>query len=68
MVLLLFLFRISVCGTCHTDTAGPNIVTVLIIKGTVRHIVRDLAHTFGVDGHGFMRFLGHSEHFAHFMH
>lgn len=44
IVILFLLFRIHIGSTAHTDATRTYIITVLIIEGPIRYIIRNLAH------------------------
>ena len=46
IMILLFLLGVNVGRATDPNTARANVVAILIIKGAIRHIVRDLAHAF----------------------
>ena len=46
VMIFLLLFGVNISSATDAYTAGPNVIAVLIVEGSVRHVVRNLGHAF----------------------
>ena len=49
VVILFLLFRVDVSSTGNTNTTRADVVTVLVIEGTIRDVIRYLTHTLRIN-------------------